>query len=228
MTTSFHSIHFNINPSIVDSQKMVMDHFDIPIQHHNYEMRHGEWMDHVIRNSQEDVVVIFDIDCVPLNKAWLDNLISYVSDNKTFVGSAQASNHLKIKNHIYAAPNFFAISRSAFDQLGRPSFHAKWDSDHDHGWDVAQNVSLVAQSMNFKFRVLMPTFYEKPINDSGESWDLGPCGQYGIGTVFDNVVYHLFNSRYQDNINLFSKRCLEIVEGRFTTQGMISCQSLFG
>jgi hypothetical protein len=224
MTISFHTLNFNLNPLIVNSHKMVMDHFGIPIQYHNYEMHPGEWMDNVVRTSKEDVVVIFDIDCVPLDKDRLDNLISYVSDNKTFVGSAQASNHLKIKNHIFAAPNFFAISKSAFDQLGRPSFHAKWDSDHDHGWDVAQNVSLVAQAMNFKFRVLMPTFYDKPINDEGDSWDLGPCGKYGIGTVFDNTVYHLFNIRHQENIDLFSKRCLEIVEDRFSTHGMISCQ----
>jgi hypothetical protein len=224
MTISFHTLHFNLNPAIVLLQKMVMDEFQIPIQYHNYEMNHGEWMDNVVRSAQEDVIVIFDVDCVPLNKDRFASIINYVSNNKTFVGSAQASNHLKIKNHIYAAPNFFAISKAAFDQLGQPNFHVKWDSDLDHGWDVAQNVSLVAQAMNFKFRVLMPTFYDKHINDAGDSWDLGPCGHYGIGTVFDDTVYHLFNSRHQENIDLFSKRCHEIVEGRFNTQGMISCQ----
>ena len=66
-----------------------------------------------------------------------------------------------------------------------------------------------------KYRALMPTYFEKPSSEG--LWPLSNLGYYGIGTVFDNTIYHLYQSRMAENIEMFVKRCDEVINGRFTT-----------
>ncbi len=52
-------------------------------------------------------------------------------------------------------------------------------------------------------------------------WDdlpLSNLGYYGIGTVFDNSIYHLYQSRMAENIELFVKRCDQVTEDNFTME----------
>ena len=46
-------------------------------------------------------------------------------------------------------------------------------------------------------------------------WPLGSYGYFGIGTVFDDSVYHLFQSRWADNADLFVRRSNEVMAGEF-------------
>jgi hypothetical protein len=67
----------------------------------------------------------------------------------------------------------------------------------------------------------LPTHYEKPSKEG--IWNLGPLGQYGIGTVFSDTVYHLYQGRYNDNVELFVKRCNEVIAGTFSTVKFKQC-----
>ena len=74
--------------------------------------------------------------------------------------------------------------------------------------------------MGIKYRALMPTYFEKASSEG--YWALGNLGYYGIGTVFDNSMYHLYQSRMAENIELFVKRCDEVIAGTFDTENFIS------
>ena len=63
----------------------------------------------------------------------------------------------------------------------------------------------------------MPTYFEK--GSSEGVWPLGSLGYYGIGTVFDNSIYHLYQSRMAENIELFVSRCKQVIDNTFTTEG---------
>jgi hypothetical protein len=179
----------------------------------NYDNRdghnHGMWMQWVINNSSSDVIVFMEPDCIPLNKNYLE-YIKYANRNDTFVGIAQVSNHIPPKSHIYAAPAFYAISKKAYDRLGRPSFTETRRSD------TAEEICYMAEEKGMKYRALMPTYFEKPSSEG--IWPLSNLGYYGIGTVFDNSIYHLYQSRMAENIEMFVKRCDKVVRDEFTTE----------
>ena len=103
--------------------------------------------------------------------------------------------------------------------MGKPSFVENSRSD------VAQEVSYVAEDMMVPYKSLYPTHFERePVEGV---WRLGNYGYYGIGTVFANSVYHLFQGRYQQNADLYKIRCQQIVDGTFTTEGMFSALDLY-
>jgi hypothetical protein len=215
MKVDFYSLHWdNVNQDMLDAHRRVMSHFDIPMNYHNHDMaNHGKWMQQVINTSTSNVVVIMEPDCIPLDQSYAD-YIRYAHRHETFVGIAQVSNHIPPKSHIYAAPGFYAISKKAYTRLGRPSFTETYRSD------TAEEISYIAEKMGIKYRALMPTYFEKASSEG--YWALGNLGYYGIGTVFDNSMYHLYQSRMAENIELFVKRCDEVIAGTFNTNNFIS------
>jgi hypothetical protein len=215
MKVDFYSLHWdNVNRDMLDAHKRVMSHFDIPMNYHNLNgVNHGDWMQQIINNSTSNVVVVMEPDCIPLNKTYME-YIRYAHRLETFVGIAQVSNHIPPKSHIYAAPGFYAISKKAYNRLGRPSFTETYRSD------TAEEISYLAEEMGIKYRALMPTYFEKASSEG--YWALSNLGYYGIGTVFDNSMYHLYQSRMAENIELFVKRCDEVIAGTFNTDNFIS------
>jgi hypothetical protein len=91
--------------------------------------------------------------------------------------------------------------------------------------DVAEEVSYVAEDYMVPYKALYPTHFEcEPIEGV---WRLSNYGYYGIGTVFANCVYHLYQGRYKQNADLFKKRCDEIVAGTFSTNDMFNSQDIY-
>lgn len=215
MKVEFNSLHWdNVDKDMLAAHKRVMSYFEIPVNYHSTNTNHGFWMQQVIGRSNSDVIVIIEPDCIPLNKEKLLNYIKYAYHNETFVGIAQVSNHIFPKSHIYAAPGFYAMSSKAYNKLGRPSFTEERNSD------TAEAVCYIAEDKGIRYRSLMPTCFEK---ESSEGlWPLGSLGYYGIGTVFDDAIYHLYQSRMAENIELFVKRCDQVIDGTFTTDGFHS------
>jgi hypothetical protein len=215
MKIEFNSLHWNnVDKDMLSAHQRVMDYFKIPMNYDNRDgHNHGMWMQWVINNSSSDVIVFMEPDCIPLN----NNLFGYIKfahRNETFVGIAQVSNHIPPKSHIYAAPGFYAISRKAYNELGRPSFTETLRSD------TAEEICYIAENKGLKYRALMPTYFEKPSSEG--LWPLSNLGYYGIGTVFENSIYHLYQSRKSENIELFVKRCDEVINGTFTTKQFTS------
>jgi hypothetical protein len=215
MKVEFNSLYWNnVDKDMLSAHQRVMDHFSIPMNYDNRDgHNHGMWMQWVINNSSSDVIVFMEPDCIPLNKHYLE-YIMYANRNETFVGIAQVSNHIPPKSHIYAAPAFYAISKKAYDKLGQPSFTETRRSD------TAEEISYMAEEWDIKYRALMPTYFEKPSSEG--IWPLSNLGYYGIGTVFDNSIYHLYQSRMAENIEMFVKRCDQVIDGTFNTDNFIS------
>lgn len=211
MKIEFNSLHWdNVDKDMLQAHKNVMQHFDFPINYHNVNMNHGKWMGQVINESKSDVIVIIEPDCIPLSRENVLKCIYYAYKKETFVGIAQVSNHIPPKSHIYAAPGFFCIRKSVYDRLGRPSFSETRRSD------TAEELCYIAEEKGVRYRALLPTHFEKEPSEG--LWPLSNLGYYGIGTVFDNTVYHLYQSRMAANIELFVKRCDEVVKGTFSTK----------
>jgi hypothetical protein len=212
MKVEFNSLHWdNVDKDMLAAHKRVMEFFNIPMNYHNLDgFNHGSWMEWVINKSVSDVIVFMEPDCIPLDKKIFE-YIKYANRNETFVGIAQVSNHIPPRSHIYAAPGFYAISKKAYEKLGRPPFSETLRSD------TAEEICYVAEQRGMKYRALMPTYFEKPSSEG--LWPLSNLGYYGIGTVFDNTIYHLYQSRMAENIEMFVKRCDEVINGRFNTTG---------
>jgi len=214
MKISINSLYWdNISPKIYDSHRMVMSKFDIPIKYNCSNISHGFWMDLIMKNVVADIYVFFDIDCVPITREAYDASLDYVIKHNTFIGNAQVSNHIEPKNHIFAAPSFFAISRECYYKLGAVSFI------ETHRSDVAEELSYVADSMNIGYKCIYPTKFDA-VSETDGIWNLANYGVYGIGTVFENKFYHLFQSRIQKNVDLFVNRCNQIATSAFNTDGM--------
>lgn len=220
MKVEFHSLYWdNISPELINSHKNVMRHFNIDMQYTAKNIEHCHWLDSVVRNTKSDVVVIIEPDCIPLNREYIDKYIEYAYKNETFVGLAQASNHQAPATHIYAAPSFFAISTKCYKKLGMPSFQ------HTLFYDVGELITYKAEAKGIVFRCLMPNCFEK-LPSTGVAWRISSTACYGIGTLFDNNIYHLYESRYSKNIDLFVQRCNQVISGTFSTDSFMSCYDL--
>lgn len=219
MRVEIRTLHWdNIDVKMLDAHKSVMRHFNIPVNYDNFNgLNHGVWMKHTLDSTNSDVVVFIEPDCIPLNIEKFFSCIKYAYHKNTFVGIAQVSNHIPPKSHVYAAPAFYCMKTSIYKALGSPSFAETVRSD------TAEEISYIAEENGVRYRALMPKYFEK---ESSEGlWPLSCLGYYGIGTVFDDTVYHLYQSRFAKNIELFCTRCEEVIQGTFTTEGMHSSQT---
>lgn len=216
MKISIHSLYWDNGRELAENNKKVCDFLGLNVNYHNLNnFRHGLWMNEVLNNVDSDVIGFFDIDCIPTNKDIVYNAIEYCIKNDSFIGIAQASNHIPPYHHIFAAPAFFFITKNCYKFLGNPSFLETNRSD------VAQEVSYIAEEKMKQYRILYPLFYEKPSIEG--IWNLGHYGKYGIGTYFEGGIYHLYQGRFQNNVDLFKKRCQQIIDGTFTTENMKRC-----
>lgn len=215
MRVSIHSLYWDNGKRLQESNKKISDHFGFNVQYHNLNgAPHGLWMNAVLDQIDSEIFGFFDNDCVPTNFNVVENVIKYVTTNDSFVGIAQCSNHIAPYSHVFAAPAFFFITKSCYERLGKPQFSENSRSD------VAEEVSYVAEEKGVKYRALYPTHYERPSTEG--VWNLGNYGGFAVGTHFHGGVYHLYQGRFENNVELFERRCNEIISGTFSTENMIS------
>jgi hypothetical protein len=190
----------NIDPRVVDYQKKVMDHFNLPmVQHKIHGLDHGEWMDWILHSRDDlDVIVFFDIDCIPLNFQKIDRCITMAAGG-SLVGNEQASNHLD-PSRLFAAPSFLCVPRRIWRMVGKPSCKATYDGD------VAQ---MLTDSWNYRGG----SVHLLPVKDfEVAKWNLpNRPMSYGIGTNYDDTTYHLFEVRENANIERFVNKAKEVL-----------------
>lgn len=206
----------NIHSDIIQYHQKVMNHFGIEVIYHKMNMNHGTWMNKIISESNDDIIIFCDIDCVIIKREIFDYAIQYVTDNESFIGPAQVSNHIKPAKHIFAAPSFFFISKKCYANLNKPSFEKNRKSD------VAENVTYVAESMDYSFKYWYPNRYEK----NKTVYKLADHGYYGTGTVYEDSIYHLYQSRKNRHTELFKYRCKQILNDCFDFSDMLDSVAL--
>jgi hypothetical protein len=199
-----HSLYWsNIDPRIVDGQRKVFSHFGIPlVQHHRPGVMHGDWMDELISSAPEDAVLLFaDIDSFPTDRRALEWMLQIVASN-AIAGVAQCSNHLASKRSIYASPVFLGFQKKTWMELGCPSMRPTSE------YDVAQSLTVRAEASN----VDVDRSY--PYACVQSKWPLAHRGVFGIGTFYDRGYFHLFQSRFRANVDLFDAVAQDVTQGQ--------------
>lgn len=154
----------------------------------NNKISHGDFLNKVLTEVDAEYFIFFDIDCIPLSSNAITELYYLISDKKTIAGAAQTANQFNDGKNLYVGPFFFGISRDLFFELGRP------DLNRNENFDVGGQLTDIAKKNEIKFSYWYPTEVEV------EKWELYKNGTFGIGTTYDNKVYHLFESRTSAHI----------------------------
>ena len=186
------------NPLILENHKKVLDHFQIPVNYTEENIHHGLWMDRVLNTFDSDIFVFMDSDCVPLTREAVDEAINHCA-NGYLVGNAQVTNCIKAKHDLFCASSFVVISKQYYEEIGKPS------AVNNHRSDVAQELTRGAVEKEKRIKMYFPTSFQSV--PAGGIWRLSGYGSYGIGTIFDEKMYHLFQGRFEKNVDLFINTC---------------------
>lgn len=193
----------NISEKIVHYQKSVFDLFGMNIVQEYTTINHADFLDEKINNIDFDIIVFFDIDCIPITPNLYEYIIDKLSDNNSILGIEQCN--IK-KDGIYAGPACFAITNDVFTKLGKPSFNPTYRSDT--GGEFTFN--SIENGVNVKLFNIKKSLNRK--------WK---CGDkyFGNGTTYDNLLYHQFElGRYYNHPDLkiyeyqFINKCKEILK----------------
>lgn len=193
-----------INPNFPILQKKVFEKFGLEINQIfvNDWKSHGDCMDDYLKdkNDENEVIVLFDIDSIPLNAQIVPNAIAWCKDNIGIFSVAQRA--VKLDNPIiHAAPSFMVFSIKTYNQLGRPTFTTNIRSDC--GAEMTHN----AREKGIEIRLLYPTHVESP------HAQLDGYIKFGYGTTYGHSIYHAFESRFKTKDSFFINKCNWILNG---------------
>lgn len=193
----------NIRPDVVRSQRDVVrqmlppdaEFLQIPTK-----VTHAEAIDAFMAFADYDVLVLLDIDCIPLNEFALPHLIDLARDG-CLVGCAQRANHIENGGHIYAGPFCCAFRRSTWELLGRPSF-----APTERG-DVGEELTYAAEASSVDVKLLLPSSVNAP------RWILFEDVRFGFGTTYSAMFFHQFGLRTGRHADGFRDKCAELMAG---------------
>jgi hypothetical protein len=193
----------NIPAAVVGAQRAVLQALAPP----QFELRqvftrqsHGSALDAIMAGADADLVIVLDIDCVPLTAAAIPALAARARAG-ALAGCAQRANHIANGAHIYAGAFCLAVGRPLWDRLGRPSFEPTGRGD------VGEELTWRCEDAGAPVELLWPSHVEEPL------WDLTEGGRFGINTEYDGAFLHTFNIRSQAYQHRFVDRCRAILEG---------------
>jgi hypothetical protein len=196
----------NIPKNVVEYQKKVFDLFNMELNQEitNYPF-HDFWLNEKISNLNFDILIFFDIDCIPLKPKLYEYIVDQIKDDNTIIGVEQ-SNQTRSPDFIYAGPPCFGITKKVYDKMQHPTFNLTddWDCGGEFTWKAKE------YGINVKFFEITSSLNRK--------WK---CGEkrFGNGTIYDDWLYHQFEVRYygyntSEKIYAyqFIKKCKEIIE----------------
>lgn len=201
----FSCYEFNIPERVIQYQKKVFDLFNMEINQDFTNKGHPDYLTDKIISEDFDIIIFFDIDCIPLKPNLYEYIVEQIQDNNSLIGVEQAANHID-NSYIFAGPACFAISKMAYEKLGRPSFKSS------KLVDTAGELTISARSkgVNVKFFEISSCLEKK--------WK---CGKkdFGWGTTYEDKLYHQFEfGRYYGRPEQkifeyqFMNKCKEIIE----------------
>ena len=204
MNVKIVSLHWqNMNDRIVWGQGNVFKKFNIPITQHCIDgLDHADWMQWVTDTSTVPLILFVDVDCIITDPKKVSYWVTKAA-NGALVGNIQSTNHLgaEVAKKTFAAPSFMVVNKNVYEQLDKPSFKAS-----PHG-DVGQLLTDTWRFRSIPVHLIPVTHFEQP------KWALaGVPDSYGIGTTFGDCNYHLFESRNNDNVDLFCNKVEEVMK----------------
>ena len=150
-----------------------------------------------LKNNDWEYIIVFDIDCIPLDEKIIPETIEWVKNNIGLFSVAQNPNHIKNAPD-YASPAFIAFSKKTYDMLGQPSFAGT------NKWDVGGQFTYEASKLGVEVKMMYPSHVEIP------KWLFKDGTRFGIGTTYQNRIYHNFESR-KNKMQGFINICKKII-----------------
>lgn len=197
MKISIHTLCWNnVNSKLIETHKKVMNHLGLVVNYTEGNYDHGSWMNYILNNIKSDIYFFVDIDCLIFDKSVIEESVSYIT-NEYLVGNAQVTNCIKAKHDLFCAPAFLGISKKYYESIGKPS------AVNNRRSDVAQEFTRTSVEKEKRLKMYFPTSFQSV--PKGGIWRLSSYGYYGIGTIFDEKIYHLFQSRFDENFYLFEQ-----------------------
>lgn len=239
-----------LDESFVNAHKKVIKHFNIEIEYirdFDFCTQHPQILNDLINGCDADVVGFMDVDFIPFSKESIIRDANYVYDNDTFIAIAhpipgsgynqlrqdrmprfdyEQGNNKTVRMYQNVCTPYFLIKKTCYEKLGKPTFV------NNHRSDTGGEISYAAHVAGINYRLYYPSCFEKTFSnrDNLRIARLGNYGFYGVGTVYPNVGYHLIQVQDQvesdANKELFIKRCDDVINNRFTTQGFYDCQDV--
>lgn len=204
----------DLNPNISKYQKMVFSKFGLEINQvsgpsvkkinddYDYE-DHPNALRNIIKNSNDDYIIFFDVDCVPITYDFYPKILNQIKDNRTLAGAIQCANHID-KNKSYISPAFCGFAKQLYIDCGEPSFNT--DRTPLIGCDNMQRFTNVCLESNKN------VIYWNVTDGGNEKWDiLSHNTKFGNGTVYENMIYHQFEIRFEHQHMKFIEKCKEIL-----------------
>ena len=201
-----------VNPRVPVYQKAVFRHFGFQIQQvYNNEFSHGDFLNDICRQvTDAEYLIVFDIDCIPVNKKWIDDLLADLKQPDSLVGAAQTANHLRDGKNLYISPFFFAIATEYLKELNYPDMRM---------------TEQIKKAMIFRTPWMQVSICRKSLPNRVAGWYSGgprilkkTNGRYttrnitrfGLGTTYHDNIYHAFYSR-SNLSNRFLEKCKQII-----------------
>ncbi len=192
-----------IHPDIPKYQKKVMNHFNINIDQITPKNwgTHASEIDNYIYsiNKKWEYLVLFDVDCIPLDNNIVNEGISWSMDNYGIFSVAQYASHIP-NSIIYASPAFMIFSKKTYDLLGNPKFI------QTNRADCGGELTYACLEQGFSINLLYPSHIEQ------KKWKLGDNDMFGLGTTYGDRVYHHFEAR-RNRVDSFIKKCNTVLNG---------------
>jgi hypothetical protein len=151
-----------------------------------------------MKKMQDDIVILLDIDCIPLTQRAL-RYLGGLARRGTLAGAVQRSNHIDNGGHLYVGPFCMALSIAAYRRMGRPSFN-----ETDRG-DVGEELTYRWDELGGNTRFLWPSRVECP------QWALVKDRSFGFGTTYEDLFYHAFCIREGLTTGLFLSKCRAVL-----------------
>jgi hypothetical protein len=158
-----------------------------------------EAVDQFLRSTEYETVLLLDIDCIPLNAGALEVLAADARPDQ-LVGCAQRANHIRDGKHLYAGPFCCGIDMRLYRAVGRPSFAATACGD------VGEQLTYACEAAGKSIKLLWPVAVEK------RRWKLTDNLYFGIGTNYQTLFWHLFESRFARNRSRFLRKCRSVLD----------------
>jgi Glycosyl transferase family 2 len=193
----------NIAPAVVSSQWAVLQTLapsGFAFEQILTSLSHGAAINEFLASARQDLIVLLDIDCVPLTARALPTLVARAAAG-ALAGCVQRANHIQNGAHLYVGPFCMAFRRRLWEDLGRPSFEPTARGD------VGEEFTYRCEAAGRSVDMLWPSFM------AAAHWDLTDGRQFGPNTEYDGLFLHAFGIRDPANQLGFLQRCRSIVGG---------------
>lgn len=151
---------------------------------------HGRTIDLFLAFTRYDIILVLDIDCIPISTGAIPTMIDAAKDG-ALIGAAQRAAHIGNDDHIYVGPFLVGFSRATHARLGYPSFR------ETKLGDVGEELTYRAEAAGVPIRFLWPTSCDEP------KWHLTGGIKFGRNTIYDGVFLHAFEIRMPEQQKAF-------------------------